>query len=524
MATDHDLIIRHGQVLDGSGSSAAAADVAIRGDRIAAILPAGAPSDAPGVLNAAGRLVSPGFIDVHSHSDTYLLIEPSAASKLFQGVTTEITGQCGASGAPLFGQYRLPSDWASQQYPGRWHSVAELRELFDAVRPAVNMAMLVGHSTLRAGAMGYLSRPADPVALGTMCRQLERALDEGASGFSTGLVYTPGCYARPEEIHALARIAGSRGGMYASHMRSEGRDLLGAIDETLEVGRRCGVRVQISHLKASGRAHWGFLERAIERIEQARDGGVRVASDRYPYVASGTELDILFPAWAAEGGREAVLARLEASGTRDRIAAELDAERAPAYWESVRVGGTWHATTHACRGRTIAEIAAAEGRSPGETVVRMVRADALRTGAFFFGMSPANMARVLSRPWVMIGSDASVRAPWPPLNADHPHPRAYGTFPRFIRSVLDADPRALPDAVRRMTSLPADHFGLAGRGRLLAGAQADVVVWDPATIRDRATYADPHQLAVGIDHVVVNGIPALRDGALTDQYAGRWLA
>ncbi len=524
MATAHDMVIRGGEVFDGTGAPAAALDVAIAGDRIAALLPPGAPSDAPSVIDASGHCVCPGFIDVHSHSDTYLLIEPSAASKLFQGVTTEITGQCGASGAPLFGEYHMPSDWASQQYPRAWQSVAELRELFEEVCPALNMTMLAGHSALRAGAMGYAARAARPDEQQTMIRQLEQALDEGARGFSTGLVYTPGRYSTPSEVHALARVVARHDGVYASHMRSEGKGLHAAVDETLAVARECGVRTQVSHLKASGPAHWHLLDGAIERIETARSEGIPVAADRYPYTAGGTDLDILFPEWAAAGGRAAVMARLEQDSARACIAAELDAERDAGYWETVRVGGTWHASTHDCRGRTIAEIAAQRGCSPGTTVVSIVHADALRTGAFFFGMDPGNMQRVLALPWVMIGSDASLRAPWPPLNADHPHPRAYGTFPRFIRMVLDGKTVSLPEAIRRMTSWPAEHFGLSRRGRLARGAAADVVVWHSETIRDRATYARPHQLACGVRDVIVNGIPALRDGALTGRRAGQWLS
>ncbi|NCC50825.1 MAG: D-aminoacylase [Spartobacteria bacterium] len=517
-----DVIIQHGLVYDGGGKEPVRCDVGIRRDRIDAV---GDLSEAESrlTLSANGGLVCPGFIDAHTHSDAYLLIEPGAPSKLFQGVTTEVTGNCGASCAPLFGAWRMPSDWADKDYPGTWHTVGEYRTLLDSVRPAVNVYMLIGHNTLRGGAMGYENRPPAAGELNDMARWLEQSLDEGGRGLSSGLAYPPGLFAGPEEIQRLARVVAKHGGIYTSHMRSEGRHLIEAISETLHVGATTGVPVQISHLKTSGRAHWHKLDEALALIRQAQADGLRVAADRYPYTASCTDLDILFPDWAEEGGREAILARVRDPAAARKIMDEISADRTAEDWDAIMIGNTAHPDTCRYRGWTLSRTARDLGRSPAETVLHLLDLDALQTGGIFFGMSEENMWRILAEPYVMIGSDASIRAIEGPLSHDHPHPRAYGAHARFLRAALDHKTVSVAEAVRKMTALPAEHFGIRDRGVIATGRFADLVVIDPEALRDQATYAHPHQYATGIRHLLVNGVPTIRDGHPTPHRGGRFL-
>ena len=534
-----DLIIRGGRVVDGTGAPERRADVGVARDRVADIGDLSA-ARAARELDAAGLVVAPGFIDAHAHSDAYLLLEPDAPSKLSQGITTEVNGQCGGSAVPRLGQARLSSDWASQRYPAlssdgvgiagqpgpTWTSVASYRELFDAVRPAVNTVQFIGHNTLRAGVMGYEPRVAAEAEVAEMVRRLEQALDEGGWGLTTGLLYQPGKYAAGAEVEALARAAASRGGMYATHMRSEGDRLLESLDDVLNLSRATGVQVHVSHLKTSGKANWGKVDAALARINAARAEGVRVQSDRYPYTAAGTDLDVVLPDWASAGGRDAILAAVRDPAVRARIAGELDGE--PRDWSSVMIGGGWSETVRAFSGRTVAEAASALGLTPGEAVCRFIDLDDTRTGAFFFGMCEANLRRIYGEPWVMPGSDASVRAPWGPLGLDHPHPRAYGTMPRFLRLMTGRVEGfekvcGLEEAVRRMTGLPAATFGLRGRGVLRAGAFADLAVFDEAAFCDTATYARPHQFSLGLRYVLVNGALSYDSGRFTGERRGRFL-
>ncbi len=517
-----DIKITGGRVYDGSGGDPRIADVGIHGEKIAAV---GNLADVPAPVEIAadGLNVCPGFIDVHSHSDTYLLLEPSADSKLFQGITTEVVGNCGASAAPLAGDYKLPSDWLEKTYPGPWRTVAEYRERLDDAVPAPNVVFLVGHNTLHAGIAGYEPRGATPDELREMERSLDQCLDEGAAGLSTGLIYAPGMFAPREEIVALARVVARHGGLYTSHMRSESRHLLEAIDEALSIGRDTGVRVEISHLKASGKSNWGLLEPALDRIRAARASGLAVAADRYPYTSACTDLDVIFPDWAAEGGRDRVLSRLRDASERARLREDLLASRAGDYWGTITIGATSHPDNTRFRGMLLTEVAAALDLEPVDAVLHLTETDQLMTGAFFSGMSEENMFRVLAEPYVMLGSDASLRAPTGILSNDYPHPRAYGSFPRFLRMSLDGQTVPLPEAIRKMTSLPAEQFNLADRGKIAAGAWADVLVFDPAEVRDRASYGDPHQLSAGFHSAIVNGTLTMHEGALTGDRGGRFL-
>jgi len=519
-----DLKIVNGRILDGTGGPERFADIGIAGDRIGDIGDLSA-AEARDTVDASGKMVCPGFIDVHSHSDAYLLIEPSAPSKIFQGITTEVVGNCGASAGPRLGVCRMPSDWQTQTYPGTWSTVADYRTLLESVGPAPNVVLLVGHNTLRASVMGYEDRHATPDEIAGMRRLLDRSLDEGGAGLSTGLVYAPGMFAPAAEIEELARVVAAHGGIYTSHMRSEGRRLLEAIDETLAVGRAAGCRVQVSHLKTSGRANWGLIDGALDRIRRARDEGLEVAADRYPYTASCTDLDVILPDWAAAGSRAEILARLRDPALRARIRDEMLASRGDGdYWDRLTIGSTRHAANRDFAGRPIREVATALGLQPVDAALHLMDTDELGTGGIFHGMSEDNMWRILAEPWVMIGSDGSLRSPEGPLSHDHPHPRNYGAFPRFLRASLDGRTVPPAEAVRKMTSLPADQFRLADRGRIAGGVKADVVVIDPAALRDTADYARPHQLAAGVDALVVNGTVTIRAGRVTGARGGRFLA
>jgi N-acyl-D-amino-acid deacylase len=514
-----DIIIKNGTLLDGSGGPAFQSDIAIHNDRIVDIAPHLNLAEANAILDAKDHWVCPGFIDTHSHSDAYLLIEPSAASKLFQGITTEVVGNCGASAAPCLGAARLPSDWQTHTYPGQWQRMGEFRTLLETTRPAVNVVALIGHNVLRASIMGYEGRNAGPDEISAMVRLLEESLDAGGRGLSTGLIYPPGMYAAPQEIHALASTVARHGGIYTSHMRSESSALLAALEETIGVSRSTGVTVQISHLKTSGKPNWPLIDKALALINSARSEGIPVAADRYPYTSSCTELDVIFPNWATEGGREAELDRLRDPATRLRLRQDILTSRSDRSWGTIVIGST----NAPFRGMPLEQAAITLGMEPVDAALHLIETDNLMTSAFFQGMSEDNLWRILAEPWVMIGSDASLRAPWGPLSIDYPHPRAYGSFPRFLRAAIDGKTVPLPDAVRKMTSLPATQFSLEGRGTLKRGAFADITVVDPARLRDNASYANPHCFAEGITDVLVNGIPVLSGGQLTGQRTGRWL-
>ena len=551
--------IANGLVVDGSGRPAFEGDVLVDGDRIAEVVPrgAGAPTAAAGsggdveTVDASGCLVTPGFVDAHAHSDAYLVIEPDAPSKVSQGVTTEVNGQCGGSAAPRFGEARLSGDWAAVLGDRlTWRSFAEYRETLEAAGPAVNVVQFVGHNTLRASSVGYAGRAATPDELARMRRLLEESLDAGAWGLTTGLIYQPGKYSTPEEVEALASVAARRGGLYATHMRSEGDAILEAIDEVVALARRTGIRAEISHLKTSGRRNWGKIDDVLSKVESGMAEGVLLGSDRYPYCAAGTDLDVLLPDWAQEGAAPAECRRLADPALRARIAAEIDASGRD--WSTVMIGGTWAEETKPLSGKLISEIlrdvrdfrgvrdeslksptplpsltspedlTSSSPLAPGSLICSILSLDGCKTGAFFFGMCEENLDRILSRPWVVPGSDASIRAPWGPLGADHPHPRAYATMPEFYRK-LRALGVSREEAVARMTSVPARRFGIAGRGVLERGAFADVVVWKEAEFASRATYADPHRFSDGVKLTMVNGVVPYAGGSFTGRRGGRFL-
>jgi N-acyl-D-amino-acid deacylase len=533
----YDTIISNGRVFDGSGESERRIDIGLKGDQIEQI---GALSHdtADNRIDATNAIVCPGFIDAHSHSDVYLLLEPSAASKLYQGVTTEICGNCGASAAPLLEKYNLPSDWQAQlnkangalpptdpktrssvpPAPAPWSTVADYHERFKAAQPAINAALLIGHNTLHAGVCGYEPRAATSGELRRMIRSLEQAFEEGAIGISSGLVYPPGSAVPQEELIELTKVAAKYDGRYTTHMRSETARLLEAIDEAIHIAEQAGARLQISHLKTGNRDAWNKLPRALEKIDSASKH-IAIGADRYPYLAGCTDLDIVLPDWASHGGRPVVLERIRNPKTREKIRAEL-LGRPDGYWNHVMIGST---TFEKLKGEYLPDAARSLGMNEVDALLHLIDTDELTTGGIFFGMSEENMWTILADPRVSIGSDASLRAPWGPLASDHPHPRAYGTFTRFLRAALDNKIVNLPEAIRKMTALPAEQFGLKKRGLLKKGYFADILIIDPTTTIEKSTYKDPHRLSEGMKHIFVNGVEALSQGQHTSKRAGRLL-
>ncbi|WP_322608738.1 N-acyl-D-amino-acid deacylase family protein [Pontiella agarivorans] len=526
-----DVKIINGTVYDGSLNNPKHCDIGINKNTITKMGELSAAT-AEKTIDATDLAICPGFIDTHSHSDTYLLLEPSAASKVYQGITTEICGNCGASAAPLNGGYKMPSDWLDKDYSSLnsfhtfegvksfipWKTVAEYRKLYDTIKPAINAALLVGHNTLHAGICGYEPRAATPEELNAMFRTLETALDDGAIGLSSGLAYPPGSAVPREEIIELCKIVAKKGGLYTTHMRSESNNLLEAIDESFDIAERSGARLQISHLKASGSENWNKIDTAFAKIRAAQQH-MEIGSDRYPYTAGCTDLDIVLPLWATYGGRDAILERLRNSDSREKIRAEL-MDKPDDHWDNVMIGST---KFEPYKGKYLLEVAEDLKRSPVDALLYLIDEDDLKTGGIFFSMSEENLWRVLAEPYVSIGSDGSMRAPWGPLSHDHPHPRAYGSHTKFLRAALDGKTVPLPEAIHKMTALPAKQFNLKKRGLLKEGYAADILVFDPARIKEETTYADPHRLSAGMVHVFTNGVHCLENGKDTALRGGQFL-
>lgn len=513
--------IKNGKIIDGTGAIGFIGDILIEGDTIVDILAGGSIiNDVDEVIDATGLVVSPGFIDAHAHSDAYIILEPDAPSKISQGITTEINGQCGGSIAPRYGEARLSSDWAALLGERlTWRSLAEYRAVFAAANPAINTVQFIGHNTLRSAVVGYAARAASEDELKTMERMLAAAMDEGGWGLTTGLIYQPGKYSTPSEVERLSRIAAERGGIYATHMRSEGDAILEAIDEVIALARATGIRAEISHLKTSGKANWHKIDAVIDKVAGGIDEGVLLGADRYPFCAAGTDLDIVLPDWAQEGAAKGEMARFADPALRDRIVAELNAS--PRDWSTVMIGGTWHAENKIFSGRRVSEICGE--MTVGERIVKILEKDGCKTSAFFFGMSEENLNRIMAIDWIVPGSDASLRAPWGPLGADYPHPRAYATMPEFLRLALNASRSSVERIVERMTSIPAARFGIRRRGVLKRGNFADIAIWSESEFEGQSTYAKPHQFSLGMKYVMVNGKISYRDGRFTGERGGRFL-
>jgi N-acyl-D-amino-acid deacylase len=526
------LLIRNGTVVDGSGRPGHRADVALDGDRIAAVEPALA-GDAARVLDAAGHVVAPGFIDAHSHSDLFYLACPSAESKVRQGVTTEVVGMCSFSQAPVRPEAReAVRGWAGgvgATLDLGWETFGHYLDALRAVRPSVNVVHFVGHGALRIAAMGFAARPPDAGELSVMTRLLGEALDAGAFGFSTGLVYAPSAYAETGELVALARAMAPRRGLYFSHVRGESSMLLESIEEAIRIGEAGGVGVQIAHVKASGPENWPKIDAALRLVEAARARGVDVAGDVYPYNAGSTKLDNLMPAWAHEGGVTRLLERLADRAARRRIVEEclVDGER----WHTVSQGriGFDQVFIASCRRRELeglhlAALARQSGQAPADALMDLLLAERCTVGMVSFAQSLENVAKVLAHPHVMIGSDSIPLFAGEGDRPGRPHPRTYGTFPRVLGEYArERGLLSLEAAVHKMTGMPAARLGLRDRGLVRPGHAADLAIFDPRTVRDESSYADPHRYPSGIPYVVVNGAVVVDRHRLTAARPGRVL-
>ena len=519
-----DLILAGGTVYDGTGGAPRLADVAISGNRIAAIGP-DLPSTGAMRIEVNGRAVAPGFIDIHAHTDLVLLVNPLAESKIRQGVTTEVVGQDGGSIGPWDDE---AFDEVRRSYRERYDVEIDFRTLagfFDRLdrEPAsVNLASMVGNGAVREAVIGEIDRPATPEELERMVALVAEALDAGACGLSSGLEYVPSAFSNLEELVALAAPLRGRGLPYASHMRNEDDQLLGAIEEAINVGRLAGVPVQVSHLKVQGERNWWKADVVFALLERAEEEGVDLAYDRYPYVAYSTGLTSLYPVWSRDGGTEAFLARLADPSQQARIEqAVRDKVAELGTWDAVQITSTDSDDLAWARGRRLGELAAERGQEPYALLHELIVADEAGPGMVGFGMSEANTERILAHRLGMVCSDAGARAPYGPLSEGTPHPRAYGTFPRVLgyyareRGIMP-----LETAVHKMTAMPASRLKLVDRGVLQPGAFADVTVFDPATVIDQATFEAPHQYPKGIPHVIVNGQFVIRDGEHTEAKPG----
>ena len=511
-----DRVLKGGTVVDGSGAPAFAADVALAGSRIAAVGPG---LEGAETIDCSGHVVAPGFIDTHSHSDVKVLAEPALPMKLRQGITLEVLGQDGISVAPVRPEDR---DAWRQKLSGLlgdfgvvwdWSSVAEYLARVRAIAPAQDMAYLAPHGALRQWVMGGGDRKAGPAERAALQQALRQALAEGACGLSTGLIYPPCCYADTEELLALGRVLAETGKPVVVHMRSESDRLLEAVQEMLEVGRVSGCAVHISHLKVAGRDNWGRVEELVRLLEDARAEGLAVTADQYPYAAGSTVLGAILPPWAHDGGTEATLARLRDPAARGRMRAQM-ADTAPADWdnfwkwsgpEGILVADIPSGRHPEWLGRTLAEVARQRGADPFEAAFDLLLEERMGVAMVSFSQDEAVVERLMRLPFVNVCTDG--------LLGGRPHPRAYGSYPRILgRCVRERRVLTLEEAVRKMTSQAARALGLPDVGYVRPGHRANLVVFDPALVRDRATFEDPLQLPEGIRDVLVGGRPVVGGG------------
>ncbi len=520
-----DLLLRGGMVYDGTGADPVRADVAITGDTITALGDL-AHETAGRVLDVPGLAVAPGFIDIHTHSDLSFLGNRPMRSSIAQGVTTEVVGNCGLSIGLLTDSpaFTMERQRAAEMGGGiTWSRLREFLARAEDGGLACNVATLAGHGTIRKAILGFENRPPDAAELRRMQGLLAGALEDGAVGLSTGLEYLPGGYADVEEQAALARLAAEAGGFYATHLRNEGDTLIESVEEALTVSERAGVPLQLSHHKSERRKNWGKIRTTLGMMRAARARGMDVLTDQYPYAAYMTGLAvIILPAWANDGSQAETTARLRDPETRARILAEIAAEDWD--WDVLQVGIARN--RRETQGLTLSELGRREGKTPAESALDLMADEDGWVAAVHFAMSEEDIEAILRDPHTMIGSDGVTNDPHGggALAEGRPHPRAYGTFPRVLAHyVHDRSVIPLAEAVRRMTSLPAQRLKLADRGRLAVGLKADVTVFDPALVRDRATFDAPHQYPVGVSYVIVNGRLAADGGVQTEVLSGKVL-
>lgn len=525
----YDLLIRGGEIYDGSGAAPVRGDVGIRGDRIVCVgtCPSG---PARKTVDAAGQAVAPGFINMLSWSTQSLIQDGRGLSELKQGVTLQVMGE-GSSMGPWTPQMKAAElqRQGDIKYPIAWTTLDEYLRHLEGRGVSLNVASFVGAETVRVNVLGEGDVDPTPEQLARMRKIVVEAMEDGAMGVGSSLIYAPGSFAETDELVALVTEAGRCGGFYVSHMRSEGNRLIEAVDELIEISRRSGAPAEIYHLKASGRSNWPKLDEAIARIEAARASGLRITADMYTYPAGSTGLDAAMPTWVQAGGVEQWIGRLQDPATRAKVKAEMLADNGGfenlmrhAGPEGTLLVGFKNPKLKHLTGKTLAEVAKDRGVSPQDAAMDLVIEDGSRVQVVYFLMSEENVARQTALPWMSFGSDAEARAPEGPFLLSSTHPRAYGNFSRLLaKYVRDEKRLSLSEAVRKLSALPAHNLGLRERGRLSPGWYADVVVFDPAKVQDHATFEKPQQFSTGVSHVVVNGELALADGEATAARPGR---
>jgi len=526
-----DIIIRNGTVYDGSGRSPVKADVGIKGDRIAAVGNL-SRATAPTIVDAKGLAVAPGFINMLSHSESSWLQDYRSLSELRQGVTTQIFGE--SSMGPLSDEMkkRRTESQGDVKFVIPWTTLAEYLAYLEKQGISQNVASFIGAPTIREYVIGLEDKPPTPAQLDQMRELVRREMEAGALGITTALIYPPAFFAKTDELIELCKVAAKYKGKYTAHMRSEGAQLLEAVQETIRISKEAGLPAEIYHLKASGEANWPKMDQAIKLIEDARKQGVKITADMYTYPAGGTGLDASLPPWVFDGGREAAYKRLQDPATRQKIA---EAVRTPTNeWENlyllsgsperILLASFRNDSLKPLTGKTLAEVAKMRGKDPVETIMDLLLEDRSRIGTIYFLMSEDNIKKQIRQPWVSFGSDAASIAAEGVFLKSSAHPRTYGNFARLLgKYVRDEKVISLTEAIRRLTSLPATNLGLKDRGSLKPGMFADVVIFDPETIADRATFEQPHQYSVGVRDVFVNGVHVLKNGEHTGAKPGRAL-
>ena len=526
---EYDLLIRNGRVFDGTGAPGVSAAVAVRGDRIAAMGPL-PDARARVELDAHGLAVAPGFINMLSWADEPLLVDGRSQSDIRQGVTLEVFGE-GWSMGPLTAAMKQEQveGQGDLKYPVTWTTLGEYLDGLQRKGISPNVASFVGATTVRIHEVGYADREPSAEELSRMKELVRQAMRDGALGVGSSLIYAPAFYAKTPELVELSRAAGEFGGMYISHIRSEGARLLEAIDELIQIAREANVPAELYHFKAAGRENWQKTDAAIARIEAARKQGLRITADIYTYPAGATGLNATMPPWVQEGGYEAWVKRLKDPATRARVTREMTTPTDQ--WENFFTGagpdgillsGFKSEALKPLTGKRLSEVAKMRGRSPEDTAIDLVIEDGSRVEAVYFLMDEDNLRKKLRLPWVSFASDSGSMAPEGVFLRSNPHPRGYGNFARWLgRYVRDERLVPLEEGIRRLTSLPAGNLGIKDRGRLAEGMYADIVVFDPATIQDHATFEKPHQYSTGVHHVFVNGVHVLRDGEHTGATPGQ---
>lgn len=527
-----DVLIRGGTVYDGGGGAPRAADLGIRGGAIAAVGDLEGAT-APTVLDARGLAVAPGFINMLSWSNESLIADGRGQSEIRQGVTTQVLGEGWSMGpADAAIRQRMRAEQADIKYDVEWATLREYLAFLQRRGIAQNVASFVGAATVREHVLGLGDRKPTADELDRMRQLVESAMRDGALGVGSALEYAPGYYADTEELIELCKVAARSRGKYITHIRSEGERLLEGIDEAIRIGRAARIPVEIYHLKAAGQGNWGKMDAAIARIEAARAEGLAVTANMYPYTAAAAPLVACIPPWAMEGGEAALRRRLRDPEARRRVLADIrDKADWPNFYRNAgspdRIVPIGFKTGELkpLQGKSLARIATDRGRDPVETLLDLLVEDESAIGAAYFVTAEENIRKVVALPWVSFGSDEQAQAPEGVFLKSVPHPRAYGCFARVLgRYVRDEKLLTLEEAIRKLTSLPATNLGLEKRGLLAGGYFADVVVFDPGTVGDRATYEQPHQYAAGVKHVLVNGVPVLKDGEPTDARPGRALS